>query len=1051
MAVAAVAFLVIQKITDTLTQESIMHQKVMVDQLKRIKKDIERMKDYFLKNEYEQKTDVDKYLRHFYDVEDAIETYALRFARQRKRLGFLTNRTLFFKNFAACRNVSGKIIWLRKESKKLNRNLHREVEDASVNSKLTISTVRSISSSYDDEMMNGTVADQNQIEEEEQHNNRDIPHGLEDASVNSTLRIGTARAANSNDDEFLNGSVSHPNRIEEEDQHDLDIPHGVEDASVKSTLPIATTSAAAYSNDDEIMNGTFSHQNEMEEEARDVGTKLTVRTISEASVVADRLQSRLMYSYSYDEEELDIVGFKKDVPGLVRKLTEGSNLVVSIVGHKGSGKTTLARAVYGNRKIKEYFKSCAAWATICKDCNATVDLLRKLLKQLGDSKLDKDGPVTDEQKLKTRLFEWLKDKQYLIILDDFESSKLWDDLQTAFPIQGNRSKIVLITCDKAVATHASSQLHILEKLSDEDSWNLFLRKAGLKEGLEDLKQRTLEVCSCLPLNIILLGSLLSTKEERQSEWQKFLSSQANRGSLEGIIALSYNDLPVHLKLCLLYTVLFPKEFDIPVRRLQRLWLAEGFVERPHKSSSSETFFQEDVAKQYFDNLVKRSLIQVSKLTSDGWPKKCRVLGVLYDHLVSKTKVISLFHVHQKSDSCEVAGPFGVRRLVQYTDMKKWDPSQLKRLRSYLSFNIQYRDTPAKEVGSLLQDMIGNGLRLLRVLDLEGVYKPSLPENLGDFCNLRYLGLRWTFLDALPESVGQLHYLEALDIKHTFINSLPTFIWKLKHLKHLNANGIRLDLPSRHLCSSLPQLLTLWGFSVDDDTLLKDGLNSLVHLRELGITFHLSNSDGLLDWISNLTALETLRLRSNDMGRPSKLILKSLSSLKQLTHLNLLGNLPKLPEYGDFPQELKVLTLSASQLNDDPMPTLGKLPKLTVLRLLANSYLEKEMVCPQGGFKELRVLKLWMLKNLEQWAVKEGAMERLKELNIRCCDKLRMIPERLLRQRTFKELTLTNMPEEFRKQVEKTKFSRVSLTIKNYKFSPLPWEGADDSLDGEIPC
>lgn len=227
--------------------------------------------------------------------------------------------------------------------------------------------------------------------------------------------------------------------------------------------------------------------------------------------------------------------------------------------------------------------------------------------------------------------------------------------------------------------------------------------------------------------------------------------------------------------------------------------------------------------------------------------------------------------------------------------------------------------------------------------------------------------------------------------------------------------------------------------MDDKSFIKDGLKSLVHLRELEITFQLSNSEELLDWISKLTAIQALRLRSKDAaGRPSTLILKPLSSLKQLTHLNLLGKLlPRLPNEDEFPPELKVLTLSVSQLRENPMPILGKLPKLTALRLLANSYLGESMICPPEGFKELRVLKLWMLKNLEHWDVEEGSMERLKELNIRCCSKLKMIPSKLLRHRNFKELTLTNMSPEFRRQVESTKSDHVSLTIKDYNFSDLP--------------
>lgn len=52
------------------------------------------------------------------------------------------------------------------------------------------------------------------------------------------------------------------------------------------------------------------------------------------------------------------------------------------------------------------------------------------------------------------------------------------------------------------------------------------------------------------------------------------------------------------------------------------------------------------------------------------------------------------------------------------------------LRTYLSFKIQKNDMPATEIDGFLNQVIAQKFGLLRVLNLERVYNPKSPDNIG---------------------------------------------------------------------------------------------------------------------------------------------------------------------------------------------------------------------------------------------------------------------------------------------------------------------------------
>ncbi|GMY38089.1 inactive disease susceptibility protein LOV1-like [Fagus crenata] len=208
----------------------------------------------------------------------------------------------------------------------------------------------------------------------------------------------------------------------------------------------------------------------------------------------------------------------------------------------------------------------------------------------------------------------------------------------------------------------------------------------------------------------------------------------------------------------------------------------------------------------------------------------------------------------------------------------------------------------------------------KVLDLEGVYKPLLPEKLGELRYLKYLGLRWTGLDSCPTSIGDLSNLETIDLKYTSITTLPSSIWKANKLRHLYMNEVSIPKPLKVFPTN--QLQTLMGLSIDSKGPRIFESDRFTNLRKLGLTCHSKSTQGhsklmedTADCISKLRNLQTLRLRSRGrFGQPLELVLSSMRNHQSLSNLYLFGVITD--GISNLPRNLKMLTLSLIGAHND---------------------------------------------------------------------------------------------------------------------------------------
>ncbi|CDP12943.1 unnamed protein product [Coffea canephora] len=613
--------------------------------------------------------------------------------------------------------------------------------------------------------------------------------------------------------------------------------------------------------------------------------------------------------YSRDDallvEEAKLVGIDQPKQHLISKLLEGHDhqlKVISVVGMAGLGKTTLVKKVHEDPEVRKNFP-VRAWVTVSQTCDFP-KLLRDLIRQLNKD-LDKSVPQSIESMTTAELKEFVKDflrraGRYAIVFDDAWDVEFWNEIKFALP-EGNYGNRVMLTtrnADVAPASCTESQDYVykMEPLSIEDSWTLFCNKIfkgnRCPAHLMDVAKAVLDKCDGLPLAIVAIGGLLASKDvSRIDEWEKIQHSLG--GELEGtgklervkrILSLSYDDLPSHLKPCLLYLTIYPEDYLIGCYRLINLWIAERFVEW------REGMNIEDVAYDYLSELISRSLIQVTEVFYEGLPDTCRIHDLMREVILIKSREQNMATVITRQPMTWPSEK--VRRLVIHSSSNI--PSKLGGLLALQTLNTIDASSGSvivKEIGKLTQ------LRELYITQLRREDGKELCSSLVNLTSLRELSI---------ESIGKGDDSEIIDLNHhqhslssssscSFLQSLRMLIMcgRLETMPvwitHLQ-NWVKIDL--------------YWsGLRAEEDP-----LEFLQHLPNLGgISFCGSyqgerlyfKAGGFLKlkrlWLRRMEGLKRMTVEEGACPHLQRLILKQLPLLEDLpwgiqhlSHLQELG-------------------------------------------------------------------------------------------------------------------------------------------------------------------
>ncbi|KOM30184.1 hypothetical protein LR48_Vigan983s000200 [Vigna angularis] len=722
-------------------------------------------------------------------------------------------------------------------------------------------------------------------------------------------------------------------------------------------------------------------------------------------------------------EEADLVGIDKPKRQLCDFLfnEEPGRAVIPIYGMGGLGKTTLAKQVYDDPKVKKRFR-IHAWINVSQSFKLQ-ELLKDLVQQLhnviGKPAPEAVGQMKSEE-LKELIKNLLQSSRYLIVLDDVWHVKVWDSVKLALPSSSRGSRVMITTRKKDIALYSCAELgkdfdH--EFLPEEEAWYLFCKKTfqgnSCPPHLEEVCRKILKMCGGLPLAIVAIGGALATRQRANiEEWQmvcrSFGSEIEGNDKLEDmkkVLSLSFNELPYYLKSCLLYLSIFPEFHAIEHMRLIRLWIAEGFV------NGEDGKTREEVADSYLKELLDRSLLQVVAKTSDGRMKTCRMHDLLREIVNLKAKDQNFATIAKDQD---IIWPDKVRRLsiINTLDNVRQNRASFQ-LRSLLMFDLS---DPLEHFS--IRGLCSTGYKLIRVLDLQDAPLEVFPAEIVNLYLLKYLSLKNTKVKSIPGTIKKLQQLETLDLKQSLVTVLPVEIVELQQLRHLLVYRYEIEsyayFHSRHgfkvaapigLMRSLQKLCF-----IEADQALMVELGKLTQLRRLGIR-KMKQQDGAA---LSLSIEKMINLRSLSITAIEKHEIIDIHNIFRpppyLHQLYLSGRLDIFPHWISSMKNLVRVFLKWSRLTEDPLVHLQDLPNLRHLEFL-QVYVGETLNFKDKGFPSLKVLGLDDLDELKSMTVEEGAMPGLKKLIIQRCGSLKQLPFGIEHLTKLKSIEFFDMPEE----------------------------------------
>ncbi|KAK7244518.1 hypothetical protein RIF29_39341 [Crotalaria pallida] len=633
----------------------------------------------------------------------------------------------------------------------------------------------------------------------------------------------------------------------------------------------------------------------------------------------------------------DVIGRNHDKEIVIKYLMqqipsdEHHNLsIIPIVGMGGLGKTTLAKFVFNDERISEYFQ-LKMWVCVSDD----FDIKQLIIKIINSASADAPAhqqslKELDIEQLQNLLRNKLVDQMFLLVLDDVwnEDRVKWVELRNLIQVGAAGSKILVTTRSLSIASMMGTiPAYILEGLSMEDSLSL-LKKWAFKEGEEEKYPTLIKVgreimkkCGGVPLAMRTIGSLLFSKG--MDEWEyvrdnEIWSLPQKKDDILPALKLSYDQMPSYLRQCFAFFSLYPKDFEFNSFEVTSLWASLGLLPSPNKSQALE-----DVTNQYLCELLSRSFLQ--DFVPLGTSYSFRIHDLVHDLAlyISKDECLTM-----NSKIQNIHGNVQHLSFAENDFLAKSFTPNFVGVRTILF--------PIRGVGASSEaflNMCVARFKYLRILDLSDSAYKTLPRSICKLGHLRYLNLsRNEKIKRVPESICKLSNLQVLDLTQCKeLEALPKGLRYLINLQRLGITTKQSALPENDI-ANLSFLRFLKIDSCDNLDSLFAGIK--LHSLKTLVVASCGSLQSLPFDINHFSQLETLvihncgnlKLLKGLDNRNSNLRLKVivLSSLPQLVTLS-----PWLQECANTLQYLSINDCENLEVLPDWLSTLSFLKSFKI--------------------------------------------------------------------------------------------------------------------------